>query len=827
MQKIQWFTAGGGGGGGTSYWTADGDNIYNNNSGNVGIGTASPLAKLGVVGIGSTSSTSAFLATNSVGSTLLSVKDDGRVGIQASSPTETLQIGTPASGSGQPDHHILLTGYDVAGIKWDMHNGWSKAELTSDLNGGINFINRGNVRKTTSFNIGSLYNGLPENEGSVAIRNSGASIPAITFGRNGPYLIATIKINGAGYANAPQGGLTFNVRQSPSITHDVLVLEKSGKVGIMTTTPTEALSVIGRIALNDGLSNLGVGDSALSGVTTGQFNTAVGVNAGRELVGGSHNTFIGYNTNPVNGNNDYNTLVGSGASQSSNSNRMVAVGYGAAVNGQGVTIGGGAGSTSGTASVSIGYQTNVLGGSDNVTIGVSAGSSIVGSQNVSIGRFTNRNVTGTQNTALGHSAAVGVSGSSVYDGVTAIGAYSLYSITTGGQNTAVGFESGYALTSGGGNTIFGYQAGKNITTSQFVTAIGYCAAYANQSNNTTAVGYQALQALTTGADNTAVGFQSGLLLSTGNKNTLLGQRAGASLTTGIDNVCIGVDIGASLSTGSRNVLIAGRSLSGDTTDAVRIGIDAGAASNSIAIGVQSNAYTTGVAIGRNSGAANSGSNAVGVGYSTQQADSGVAVGHSARAGAYSVSIGRRAGEGTTGATSNVIIGYWAGLESTGSRNVFIGLQSGRYETNSDRLYIENSNSTSPLIYGEFDNDFVRVNGSFEVTDAVSYQITDVTHSAASEYVVGSTEYIVFNTWTGVSGQAFIRLPLVADSEGRVLRFKSDGTINNSDYVTITPNASDTGVTIDGNASFDLDRDYDGIMLLCHNSNWFVIQRKSK
>lgn len=36
-------------GGGTGYWTANGTNIYNNNTGNVGIGTSAPFSKLSVV----------------------------------------------------------------------------------------------------------------------------------------------------------------------------------------------------------------------------------------------------------------------------------------------------------------------------------------------------------------------------------------------------------------------------------------------------------------------------------------------------------------------------------------------------------------------------------------------------------------------------------------------------------------------------------------------------------------------------------------------------------------------------------------------------------
>ena len=61
----------------------------------------------------------------------------------------------------------------------------------------------------------------------------------------------------------------------------------------------------------------------------------------------------------------------------------------------------------------------------------------------------------------------------------------------------------------------------------------------------------------------------------------------------------------------------------------------------------------------------------------------------------------------------------------------------------------------------------------------------------------------------------------------MIRFKSDSTIGSNTYVTLRPNPSDTGVTIDGETSDDFNRPYDGIMVLCHNSNWYIVQRKSK
>ena len=103
-------------------------------------------------------------------------------------------------------------------------------------------------------------------------------------------------------------------------------------------------------------------------------------------------------------------------------------------------------------------------------------------------------------------------------------------------------------------------------------------------------------------------------------------------------------------------------------------------------------------------------------------------------------------------------------------------------------------------------------------------ITDITNSAGSTYDVGDTEYMMFNTWSGANGTARINLPRAGDNEGRLLRFKSDGTISANTEIILTPSSPDT---IDGNPEYAFNRDYDGLMLLAHSDNWYIIQRKSK
>jgi hypothetical protein len=106
-------------------------------------------------------------------------------------------------------------------------------------------------------------------------------------------------------------------------------------------------------------------------------------------------------------------------------------------------------------------------------------------------------------------------------------------------------------------------------------------------------------------------------------------------------------------------------------------------------------------------------------------------------------------------------------------------------------------------------------------------IEDATHNDGSEYEVKNTDFIVFNKWDGADGQAYINLPAVASSEGRMIRFKSDDTITATTYVTLRPDLGDTSATIDGETTFDFNRPYDGLMVICHTNNWFIVQRKSK
>ena len=99
---------------------------------------------------------------------------------------------------------------------------------------------------------------------------------------------------------------------------------------------------------------------------------------------------------------------------------------------------------------------------------------------------------------------------------------------------------------------------------------------------------------------------------------------------------------------------------------------------------------------------------------------GVNAGASLNTGGNNTFVGVGAGQFNTDGNTNVYLGDNAGNNNQGSGNIFIGNSAGAGETNTNnKLYIEASSTSVPLIYGEFDNNLVRINGNFDVTGAVT------------------------------------------------------------------------------------------------------------
>ncbi|MEN7550451.1 hypothetical protein AAG747_21205 [Rapidithrix thailandica] len=220
------------------------------------------------------------------------------------------------------------------------------------------------------------------------------------------------------------------------------------------------------------------------------------------------------------------------------------------------------------------------------------------------------------------------------------------------------------------NTSFGINAGSSDGVGIYNTLIGFAA------------GLSAQQATENAYYNTFVGAFAGRHNLSGYYNTFLGAMAGENNVTGVYNVYLGS--------------LAGKTIA--STPELE-------ASNNVLVGHQAGYYLKAsngnVLLGRLAGCgsffAENGETLESV--SNQSKDNTI--------------LGNLAGVYHNEGDYNVFVGSQAGRwNRTGHRNVFIGYAAGSNENIqniSHRLYIENSSSEIPLIYGEFDNNKVGIN----------------------------------------------------------------------------------------------------------------------
>jgi hypothetical protein len=145
--------------------------------------------------------------------------------------------------------------------------------------------------------------------------------------------------------------------------------------------------------------------------------------------------------------------------------------------------------------------------------------------------------TANENTATGAGAlfsnTIGVSN-------TADGAFALFSNTTGNSNTAIGLNALLGNTEGSNNTANGILALFNNITGNANTANGFEALGSNTTGGgNAAAGSLALFSNTTGSNNTACGRAALSNNTSGNHNTALGNETGDSVTTANNVICIG------------------------------------------------------------------------------------------------------------------------------------------------------------------------------------------------------------------------------------------------------------------------------------------------
>ena len=291
----------------------------------------------------------------------------------------------------------------------------------------------------------------------------------------------------------------------------------------------------------------------------------------------------------------------------------------------------------------------------------------------------------------GNIGGFAVSGRTVTKGQT----YNFMNLTP--NNYFIGHRSGESITTGLYNVFLGYEAGKN-------TDGGVVSHY--------------------GSSNVFLGYQSGLNNQRGFDNIFIGNSSGKSNTTGSQNIFMGTNTGISNVGGYENIFIG--NMAGEANDDgihnVYIGNDAGkdniTGQSNVAIGhaaAMSNTNLQNVFIGMSSGMANvDGMQNTFVGALSGQVNDGSG----------NVIVGIASGRYSSG-SNNVYLGKFAGYSSQGSGNVFIGVNAGYDIDRSNRLFITNSNvdSTQALIYGEFDNHYLRFNATTHINDVLILQPT--------------------------------------------------------------------------------------------------------
>ena len=193
---------------------------------------------------------------------------------------------------------------------------------------------------------------------------------------------------------------------------------------------------------------------------------------------------------------------------------------------------------------------------------------------------------------------------------------------------------------------------------------------------------------TVGVASTYYGNNAGKI-STGTSNTFIGSLAGSSNTTGINNVYLGRSSGLQ-NLGSNNTFS---------------GANSGGNSGCV-LSVCSTTGNFNSFYGSLSGNANNGGN------------------NNAFFGANAGGI-----KNTTG-SNNTYLGYSSGATNNGSGNVFLGVNSGPSgnslgTTVNNQLFVDNSVNSNPLIWGDFANDQLKLNGTVGIGSITAFPTSQI------------------------------------------------------------------------------------------------------
>ena len=184
--------------------------IYANSSGNVGLGTFSPTAKLQVAGAGATSATTSFLVENSASNSALTIKDDrstffgGLVGINNATPATNLDVAGNIFFSA---NNFIGSGNSFAVLnKVGLYNGATGDIDITMWNGGWYIRHNANMSMAGSLNVGDNTTGTAR----LQVKGSGATAAtnAVTVKNSSGTQILNIRDDGFTTIGQSNQGLT-------------------------------------------------------------------------------------------------------------------------------------------------------------------------------------------------------------------------------------------------------------------------------------------------------------------------------------------------------------------------------------------------------------------------------------------------------------------------------------------------------------------------------------------------------------------------------------------------------------------------------------------
>jgi len=522
-----------------------------------------------------------------------------------------------------------------------------------------------------------------------------------------------------------------------------------------------AWALLGNAGTVDGINAIGTTDNVpLSFIVNGQKSGKIDVTSG---------TFLGYQSG-MNNSGIENTAFGFETLKSnSSSNANTAIGYKVLTNHTGQ------GANTAVGSHAMVWNTT---GQWNTAIGTGVmESNISGFHNTAIGGVTLRsNTTGECNVAFGYGAMLdNVSGS----WNTSLGMNSLEKASTGYYNTAIGGWAGRNNANGSYNVFLGYKAGYNETGSNKLyianSETNPPLIYGDFSTNKIGLGLlNPSKELTVKGD---IQIQTkGTWVAGANARLYLGEDDNVWIehihSTGLNvntadgwNITFMDGIQENMRiTGNGNVGI------GTATPAYKLEVTADAQINGVRVGRGSGSQTTNTVVGSFALMNNTtGQSNTSIGYYSlnnnttgnvntafgqhalyasttgdfNSAFGGQALTHNTigysntafglqslwgnTTGYNNTAIGRDALLYSTTGNNNVAVGQEAGRnQDLGSNNVFLGYQAGYNETGSNKLYISNSSTSTPLIYGDFSTATLTIYSNLNVNNAYTFPNADGT-----------------------------------------------------------------------------------------------------